>query len=165
MHRAHLVVGLAVALLGCGDDSGPRPDLATLDGGKDGAISDAKAWDAPLADGKGVADHAAVTDKGQSSDGKTAKLLTSSHTGWKKTACATCHTLPPTGHTTSNTWECAKCHGGNGACDPNGSNSSKKNHAATMGCVTCHSQKHGFSTNTACASCHFAASGVDPSCP
>ena len=89
-----------------------------------------------------------------------APILASSHVGWKSIHCGSCHALPVADHTTTDTSECALCHGGNGACDPNGANSSKKNHSKTTGC-SCHGTMHSSFTKSAdCVSCHFATVGL-----
>jgi hypothetical protein len=86
--------------------------------------------------------------------------LTSAHSGWQKTNCSSCHSLPVAGHTTSDIGDCASCHGANGACDVPGS------HSQSMTCISsgCHGNKHGFTDKADCVSCHFAAAGT-VACP
>jgi len=91
-------------------------------------------------------------------DESEAPILTASHAGWRAPGCAACHLLPESDHTQTEPSSCAACHGGNGACAPNGARSKKKDHdVAKSGCVTCHGAKHNL---TGCASCHFASAGV-----
>ena len=176
-----IVTGMALALAlatSCSDDAQPpaTPDKGTADkstttGDKGTTTGDkgTTTGDKGTTTGdKGTTtrDKGTTTaDKGTTTADKgaaTPPILTSTHTGWKKTDCATagCHTLPVAGHTTSNKGECAKCHGGNGACNPNGPNSGKKNHTPTLTCTGCHQQKHGFPNASDCQNCHFAAKGV-----
>ncbi len=82
------------------------------------------------------------------------------HSGWKSQHCDSCHTLPVVGHEGSYVPDCAACHGGNGACDPN-SESSQRIHSVTDNCIQCHQNKHGFEVVSDCVSCHFAAMGLD----
>jgi len=91
------------------------------------------------------------------------KILGPWHLGYKNQHCETCHTLPEKGHTIANPWQCAACHGGNGACNPNG-NQSARSHQETDDCISCHISNHGYAVSTQCASCHFAAIGLDDDC-
>ena len=94
------------------------------------------------------------------SDSGTPKLLDAAHGGWKSQHCDSCHTLPVEYHDTSNSPDCAACHGANGACDPN-SDSSEREHAMADNCILCHQDHHGFDTASDCVSCHFASEGLD----
>jgi hypothetical protein len=165
MNRAWLLGVLTLGWIGCSDDTqAPTPDKGTV------ADKSTTTGDKGTTTGdKGTtADKGTTTvDKGTTTADQgsaTPKILASTHTGWQKTNCATagCHTLPVKGHTTSDKSECAKCHGGNGACNPNGPGSNKKDHTSTMSCAGgCHgSSKHGFTKATECQSCHFAAKGT-----
>lgn len=159
-----LVLGLTplliVLLVACSDDSNPPP-------GGDGPAGDQAVGDmqvptpdqGPTPDGPS-GDTGVTPDQGSGGDAAQAKTLTSSHTGWRKTKCSDCHTLPVQGHTTSNIGDCAACHGGNGACNPPGS------HNNGMNCTSsgCHGNKHGISDKAACVSCHFASAGT-VACP
>ncbi len=165
MTRLSLAAVLALGLFACSDDSQPPPtaDKGTADKSVttgDGATADK----GTTADKGATAEKGTTVDKGTTADKGTAtpKILASTHTGWKKTDCATsgCHSLPIKNHTTSDKAECAKCHGGNGACNPNGPNSKKKDHTSTMTCTSCHQQKHGFTKASDCQSCHYAAKGT-----
>jgi hypothetical protein len=102
--------------------------------------------------------HPDAADGGADADTPTAPILDPSHSGWKNPNCDLCHTLPIDGHTVTDTSACAPCHGGNGACDPNGADSPRV-HNATDDCVPCHSQQHNYTVRSECASCHFAAAG------
>jgi len=88
-----------------------------------------------------------------------APILGPDHMGWRSQHCASCHELPEEDHTTSDEHACAECHGGNGACDPNGS-AGVREHGSSDDCRTCHDDNHGFDVADSCASCHFAFAGV-----
>jgi len=138
--RTLLALLLACSLVACGDDSEtPKPDQGV---------------DAQLPD-------AGAPDTGGPDMG-TPTVLVSTHTGWKQTSCSGsgCHTLPPPGHTASQPFECADCHGGNGACTPSGT------HTQTGPCVGCHGPKHTpqFTSDVDCKACHYAAEGT-VACP
>jgi len=92
-----------------------------------------------------------------------AKILGDWHLGYKNQHCESCHILPEKGHTAANPWECAACHGGNGACNPNG-NQSARQHQKGDDCVSCHVTGHGYTESTQCAGCHFALAGLDDDC-
>jgi hypothetical protein len=89
-----------------------------------------------------------------------ARLLTSEHLGWKNRDCEVCHRLPVQGHATNEPPDCAECHGGNGACNPNGLNSERE-HDIGDECIDCHEGKHEFELSSECVSCHFATAGLD----
>jgi hypothetical protein len=89
----------------------------------------------------------------------TPPVLASSHPGTRNPRCATCHTLPVAGHTAIDVSQCAACHGGNGACNPNG-RSTVRRHATSDDCVSCHQQHHAFTKNSECVACHFAPQGT-----
>lgn len=87
-----------------------------------------------------------------------APLLGAHHQGWKSQHCDQCHELLRlAGHVAQSPPECAACHGGNGACDPQ---KSARSHAAKDDCIGCHAPHHGFQQDAACASCHLAAAGA-----
>ena len=90
-------------------------------------------------------------------------VLDESHLGRKNQHCEICHSLPFEGHPSTDTSACAGCHGGNGACDPNGDQSAHQ-HLADDDCRSCHNDNHGYTDNASCASCHFAPLGLDPTC-
>jgi hypothetical protein len=148
--RTALALLLAFNLVACGDDSEkPKADAAPDKG------VDAKAPDTGAPD-------MAAPDMG------TPTVLVSTHTGWQNTSCSGsgCHTLPVTGHTATEPYECASCHGGNGACTPPAAHSQAEN------CMSCHgvggsTQKPhspGFTSNVDCKACHYAAEGT-AACP
>lgn len=83
--------------------------------------------------------------------------LDDSHEGWKAQNCELCHDLPRADHDTSITWECAACHGGNGACELPVSDE----HREEAVCIDCHGPEHSFVQIAACTSCHFADFGTD----
>jgi hypothetical protein len=158
MKRPAHVLAVALAIAACSDDAqppaadkgGPVVDKGTTSGDKGPTTGDK----GPTTGDKGPT----AGDKGPAAP----PILANNHPGWKKTSCGQtgCHSLPVKGHTTSAIGECAKCHGGNGACNPNGPNSKKKDHTPTLDCTTCHKSKHGFSSATDCQSCHYAAKGT-----
>jgi len=146
-------------LVGCSDDV-----AAPQDGGQqDLVVADQQSSDqGPGTDG--TPDATAGPDLAPSPDlgpdtGGGPPLLGKAHTGYKKKNCGSCHVLPigVTGHpTTIKPPECASCHGGNGACKPNGTNSARKDHKASDNCLACHSGgKHGFKDKTDCKGCHI----------
>jgi hypothetical protein len=174
---------LAVLLIGCSDDTTPQRDLAAPDkpaGGEQIIAADksgAGEQPAPTPDRPATSFDKAVpapdkpvvkVEKGPATDnGGGNMILTAGHSGWGKTACDTCHKpLPLPKHTATTPPQCAQCHGGNGACNPNGPNSVKQNHTAAMSCTSlCHyGSKHGFSANADCVACHFAIAGTS-NCP
>ena len=95
------------------------------------------------------------------SDGSSAPILTATHGGWSQPRCELCHSLPEEGHDTTLGSECAPCHGGNGACDPNGTGLS---HTSADDCVTCHQTQHDYSASEQCQSCHFSTVGGVVAC-
>jgi len=107
-----------------------------------------------------------VSEAAAGGGGTTAEppLLGPEHPGYKAQHCEQCHTLPVDGHTAILPSECAACHGGNGACNPNGPASARVHDPADdCSSSSCHGDTHSF-TEIDCASCHFAAAGVDD-CP
>ncbi len=98
-----------------------------------------------------------------SGGGESPPLLGPDHMGFKNPICTQCHVLPVSGHAANLPTQCARCHGANGACDPNGLNSPRE-HDSGGQCLACHGNQHGFTNRNDCASCHFAASGLDESC-
>ena len=79
----------------------------------------------------------------------------------KNHRCDLCHELPVEDHEVSDSPECALCHGGNGACDPNADSSLREHDAATDDCIVCHQDKHGFEAASECIACHFADDRLD----
>jgi len=78
------------------------------------------------------------------------------HSGYRAQNCNLCHSLPIVGHTITDTAQCAQCHGGNGACEPNAS--TRAIHTPADDCVSCHESKHDYVAD--CANCHFAEIGT-----
>lgn len=156
---------LSWSLVGCSDDTA-GPDLAVDIGVYEASTPDLPAPDTAQPHEAGADQLPADLSMDQGSGG--APLLDDNHTGWQKTACESCHKLPPfagvdAGVKTSihssftQSWECAICHGGNGACAPNDpTGSSKTNHVNTDTCGTCHGDKHGYTPTAPCLGCHFA---------
>jgi hypothetical protein len=158
-----VTVLLLSALFACSDDTDPpvQPDSAVDSAVVDAAI-DAAPPDTTPAD-------KAIPDKPHPDyhmDGDKAKALTSGHGGYKDPACGDCHKLPVNSwHAEIKPWQCAACHGGNGACKQ------PANHDAT-GCTQsgCHTSggsgpalpasHKNFSTDQACIDCHLATAGV-----
>jgi hypothetical protein len=98
--------------------------------------------------------------KGGGGGSSDAPILGPYHMGWKSQECSFCHELPRPGHSATHPSECASCHGGNGACDPNGEGSARV-HASADSCTGCHSSMHGFDQPSHCQACHFAFAGTD----
>jgi len=90
-------------------------------------------------------------------------LLGPDHMGFKNPICTQCHELPVSGHAANLPPQCARCHGANGACDPNGPNSPREHDSGDQ-CLACHGNRHGFENRNDCVACHFAKSGLDESC-
>jgi hypothetical protein len=109
--------------------------------------------------------HPDAQDAALHTDGDTpsAPILDPGHSGWKNAWCDQCHNLPVDGHQGTDPTACAECHGGNGACDPNATNSGRS-HSVTEDCVTCHAQQHSYTAQSQCASCHFASAGGVVAC-
>ena len=78
------------------------------------------------------------------SDQNEPEIIEAGHGGWKNQSCDLCHELPVEGHDASDPPECAACHGGNGACDPNADSSLRDHDATTDDCIVCHQDNHGF---------------------
>ena len=163
MRTSLVAVCLGLVLAGCSDngpvvDKGPTPDTAAADKGPapEKGVSDKS----PVPDKPVIVDKS-VKDTGVKTDGLP-KVNGPTHTGWQKTSCTGtgCHPATIPNHTATKGPECAKCHGGNGACNPDGKNSLKQNHNSTSTCTMCHGSKHGYSATADCAACHFATSGV-----
>ena len=136
---------LALLLTACGDDDDPRPDLGpdkgVIDLGIDSSTPDS-----------------AQPDLTQPDLGPAPSKLTSSHTGWIKALCFTCHDGTtgkyPHGSESYDEPKCAECHGYNGA--------PHKDHATTgnSGCMGCHgtttdNHASSFSSPGDCVACHF----------
>ncbi len=83
--------------------------------------------------------------------------LDEGHEGWGNPGCDSCHTLPVEHHYQTARWQCAGCHGGNGACDPT---HAVATHARSQDCLSCHDPQHGFSGAQECVQCHFAFAGL-----
>jgi len=82
--------------------------------------------------------------------------------GWRNKDCfrSGCHTVGGLSSSHDSGWTrdfCATCHGGNGACEPDPTNS---DHTAPADCFGCHGGHHGFGSTTACSNCHLAAAGT-----
>jgi hypothetical protein len=88
-------------------------------------------------------------------------VLDGDHEGWKTQDCKLCHELPRIEHMTAIVWECAACHGGNGACEP----PEFDEHSEEVACFDCHDPAHGLDQTTACTSCHFDEKGTDECSP
>ncbi len=86
------------------------------------------------------------------------------HPGWRNAHCENCHALPVEGHTVTERYVCAQCHGANGACETN--LKAKTDHQPTDDCAACHTDattgrpgNHGFTSSAVCANCHFRGLG------
>ena len=157
--RKSLFVCLGLVLAACSDnggpvaDKGPTPDTATTD--KAPTADKGPTVDRPVS-----VDKAVVKDTGP--DRQPPKINGPTHTGWRQFSCTGtgCHPATIPNHTATKAPECATCHGGNGACNPDGKNSTKQDHNATSTCMMCHGTKHGYTVAKDCASCHFAKAGL-----
>ncbi len=76
-------------------------------------------------------------------------ILDRTHSGWKNANCAICHNND---HTAGlDPYECAECHGDNGAIEPPGWHDANN-------CTSCHSGIHssnGFPRPESCVECHL----------
>ncbi len=74
--------------------------------------------------------------------------LGADHPGWGDPGCWTCHATSRTHNEDMDPYQCADCHGSNGA---------SSGHGATAGCEDCHGQPHGaagFPDPESCLACH-----------
>lgn len=88
------------------------------------------------------------------------------HPGWTNPECQLCHSLPVAGHTVTERYVCAQCHGANGACVTNGFNDGYNEHVPEDDCASCHVDdatgapgNHGFTASEVCSNCHFRELG------
>jgi hypothetical protein len=84
----------------------------------------------------------------EDSDTGGSALLRDTHPGWRDPRCWHCHDPDETHNADLDPWECAACHGTNGA--PTG-------HTAYTPCGDCHGAPHGqdgFPDPVACETCH-----------
>lgn len=140
------LVAIVVVLGGCSESPTQRVDAALADS-------------APTRDARAPVDVNAAVDLFVAEQGSVAPILDEHHPGWGVARCDDCHNLPERGHTITDPSACAGCHGGNGACAPNGENSAKDDHVEVNDCTSCHGQQHRFTAPSECVSCHFAAQG------
>jgi len=162
---SHLGV-LASLLVACSSDTAPDPDKVSPV--KDAAVDRARdaAVELQLADA--IADSFAP----DRAIWFGAQFLTSAHPGWKRTDCLSAGCHPYASSDKPPVYKCATCHGGNGACNPNGAASAKKDHTAASACTTagCHStatvHPNGstYTQDVQCVTCHFAKRGGTPDC-
>jgi len=165
--RTHLV-GLALLLVACSSDTAPNADKAPA--AKDAAV-DGTTKDAAV-DRVHVVDMTADAFAADRAVWYGAQYLTSAHPGWKRTDClnASCH--PYASSDKPPVYKCATCHGGNGACNPNGASSGKKDHTGASACTSagCHDKAivhptaTTYSQDVQCVTCHFAKRGGTPDC-
>jgi hypothetical protein len=158
--RTFILVCLGAMLAACGSDNPARQDKGVTADERPVSVDKSPTTDKPIS-----VDTAVVQDLGPKPDQRQPKITGPAHTGWKATTCVAtgCHPTKVSGHTATQPPECAKCHGGNGACNPDGKNSGKQNHNSSSTCTMskCHDGgKHGYTSAPDCAACHFSASGV-----
>ncbi|MCK5796807.1 MAG: hypothetical protein KAI47_06485 [Deltaproteobacteria bacterium] len=137
-----------------GDDNAPIPDQSSdrsvIDLSVDNSVADL-AVDAQPAD-------TSSPDVTKPDTGPVPPKLTSSHSGWKKSLCFSCHdgttAKYPHGSKGYKEPKCGECHSYNGA--------PHKDHATTnnSGCKGCHTttqDDHGnkFTAPADCVACHF----------
>lgn len=153
--RTFILACLGLVLAACGSDN-PAPQDKGVLADKSPIPDKGPTSDKP-------SDRKVLPDLGPKPDQALPKINGPTHTGWQKTTCTGtgCHPTTVSGHTATRPPECAKCHGGNGAYNPNGPKSPKQNHNATSTCTMCHTGgKHGFTSAADCQACHFAAAGT-----
>ena len=87
------------------------------------------------------------TETDSDSDTDTPPSLDASHRGWRDPLCWVCH-IPDTHNTGLDPYECAACHGGNGA--------QECPHPTRSSCVSCHTPhaSTGFPDPESCLACH-----------
>jgi hypothetical protein len=178
-----LFVGCSLAALlawtgGCNSDTGNNNNQqqnnnnAVFDGGIDANVQQ----DASVQQDANVQQDAAVQPDAfvQPDAAPIAVVLNSTHNGWglnawqyKNCYFSGCHvetslSSPP--HTVgTGLWQCGSCHGGNGACDPNGD--TKTDHTTASNCMSsCHGSHHGYNANAECVGCHITPVGGNPDC-
>jgi len=152
-----VVAGVAVAAAIAGGTASLGAACAPGDGDPPGDAGTASDSGTPGADAHTAEDAALDASTEPDSGQPQTPLLADAHAGWANPDCATCHDLPVTGHWQTETWQCAGCHGGNGACDPA---ASSRDHRRSEPCVDCHQARHGFTQANDCAQCHFAFTGL-----
>lgn len=89
--------------------------------------------------------------------GMTTPVLDPCHAGWLGQHCEHCHSLPVPNHMVDRVPDCASCHGGNGACDPE---LSGRDHSVSEDCTGCHMNKHDYTEADDCNFCHYASQGL-----
>jgi hypothetical protein len=150
-------------LVACSNTSSSPDTLPMKDAAVDGKTRDLVVDQIPVADLTATADRAVWYG---------AQFLTSAHPGWKRSDClsASCH--PYASSDKLPVYKCATCHGGNGACNPNGASSGKKDHTASSTCTSsgCHDtaivhpSATTYTQDVQCVTCHFAKRGGTPDC-
>jgi hypothetical protein len=159
--------GLTLLLVACLSDTEPsKPD-------KSAAVDAASADLKPTRDASVERTHAAdLIIAGDRAIWYGAQFLTNAHPGWKRTDCLTSGCHPYSTADKPPLYKCASCHGGNGACSPNGATSKKTDHTDTAACTSagCHStavvhpNDTTYTQDVQCVSCHFAKRGGTPDC-
>ncbi len=162
-----LCMGLVFQLAACGEDSPPVQEDQGTPSIDMTVNADQAALDvSQVQPDQGVPDQGVPDQAAPQPDLAMPQPLTSSHNGWQVPSCtgALCHTLPITEGAHINTTaiaDCAGCHGGNGACNPDSPQSGKTDHNKGSSCSMCHQSQHGGGyTNSNCKACHYAAAGV-----
>ena len=164
------MVLLALLLVACSSDGSPSRDAVAP--AKDAA--DSRTTEDAAVERSRVGD-LTITVDAVASDRAVwygAQFLGNAHPGWKRTDCLTAGCHPYASSDQPPVYKCATCHGGNGACNPNGASSGKKDHAAESACTSagCHAAAIAHPNNTTyaqdvqCVTCHFAKRGGTPDC-
>lgn len=142
-----LAIAVVVGLLACGSSGGGTDTTPATDPGVAVDVAAPADLGAP-ADVAAPADVPALPDPGVDTvTGATKKMLDSTHKGWGKPACWTCHTADAH-NDGKDPYGCVPCHGKNGA---------HKGHGGADPCGSCHKTPHaetGFPDPLSCKSCH-----------
>jgi hypothetical protein len=159
--------GLTLLLVACSSDTALTPDRVSP--AKDAAADGKTTRDASV---ERVADGIADSFAPDRAVWYGAQFLTSAHPGWKRTDCLSTGCHPYASSDKPPVYKCATCHGGNGACNPNGAASTKRDHTATSACTTAgchgtaivHPNASTYTLDVQCLTCHFAKRGGTPDC-
>jgi hypothetical protein len=144
---AGALVAWVWALCGCGgDSSGPQaPGAAGAQATANPAGSDSAVLEA--------GSHDAAPERADAQADGSARALGNAHPGWGSPGCSACHAAGPPHATGLRPYECAPCHGTNGA---------KPGHSTATPCCACHAadtaSEHvpqaAFPDPASCQVCH-----------
>ena len=172
-----LLVSTCLFAAGCGAEEYETEDyygggsvkIGKADTHEDGGSSGSDAFESDAVESDAVESDAVESDAVESDTNEEEKAIILSfgnHSGYGEQVCEDCHDTPVANHTETEQGLCAKCHGGNGACTPNGPNSRRQSHKITTKCTMCHkgAKGHGYTDKKSCISCHYAEAGTED-CP